>query len=268
MCYIGISKGEKKALYVYAVVCFFWNSPTWTERGCKREAWNATRCSARVVKVTLWWRRFSACEWGTLRWSFLMLQRLPSLCTHTHAHTLIYILTSKLDNGTTDLFPWLPSLTNQKAPFIPASVTWLGRLFVWSLPSPPYLPTHTHTDRGPGNFSGWLAPWSVAPEAPIIVCRDHSEGSSCQTISNFSPHSLLLLKRCTLMFFCITNCYVFENKTHLLCCLWISRAGCSFQHRFMVLREGLWLIFWLKIKKVESFFVSLTSFCILQEVIF
>lgn len=142
---------------------------------------------------------FFACEWKMLRW-FPPCVTTPSTSSNTY-------LARQWDYRPSSI----TSLSIQSKSTIDprlGHVTWQG--FVVCLPSP--LNTlHTHTQMGvKGTFSGWLVPWSVAPEAPALCCLQWSvRGELCS--NSFCPNSLPLLKHCTLMLFFITHSCGFGN---------------------------------------------------------
>lgn len=111
-------------------------------RGGVTEVLWCADCSAKVVKVTPWWRRFffcSGCEWTMLRWSFLRTHHSPPPPTqphiHWHVHTGSHRDTMALQTCFHDFF----SLTNWNAPSIPSLVAWPDRAFLFGSYHPHHI---------------------------------------------------------------------------------------------------------------------------------
>jgi len=189
---------------------------------------------------------FSACEWRMQCWSLLTDATMAPTSSNTHTHTL-YFPVSRLDNGTIDLFPWRPSLTNQKAPFIPALVTWPSRAFVWSLPHlsiHSHTHTHTHTDIHRGvqwTFSAWLflEAWPQRLRSPLSAVIGHGEALVKPFLVSAPPPTLCCFWR-TLLWCCVffypTNCCVFGNKVHFWRVSFDSWTRLSFELLFDISR--------------------------------
>ena len=222
--------------------CLLWIAPTWNERGCERErerererdawmhslfCWSSQGHVMMEAFFCLWMKNAVLVPPGATMppaSSNAHTEIHTEIHTHTHTHTHAYIHTG-FEVRQWDYRPDFPLRPTEKQHSSPPSVTWPGRVFVWSVPIPS-VRSPSPVEGVWWTFWGRLVPWSVASEAPIIVvCSDQSWGSSGQTGPLFLPLLSAAFEGWLfdILFLCTTNCCVFRNKAHFCCLSFDSR---------------------------------------------